>query len=367
EIARLKLIRSEGRPLAAVREGAKREGAACKDSSQPCRGGRGSMRTAMHARLPLLPFHYTNSALRHCSTSTVSVLGGAPCSRRRSLCACSSSEYSGHGESGSTVGRRPQYPPPWFSVAPMMDWTDNHFRTLARLISKHAWLYTEMVVAETIVHQKDNLDRFLAFTPEQHPIVLQIGGSNLENLSKAAKLASTYCYDEINLNCGCPSGKVAGHGCFGARLMLDPKFVGEAMSAIAANCDVPVSVKCRIGVDDHDSYSELCETFVNLFMFFHSRMWVSVGKPPPFLLRRWSLVERLAARVWSGSVAVKRGGVGLAVSKALFGGSGVGDPGCSIPTVCLPTDVAIAVRVATSKEASPRSGATLSWHSWPSR
>lgn len=152
-----------------------------------------------------------------------------------------------------------RYLPPLFSVAPMMDWTDNHYRTLARLISKHAWLFTEMVVAETIVHQENNLDRFLAFTSEQHPIALQIGGSNLENLAKAAQLANAYSYDEINLNCGCPSGKVAGHGCFGARLMFDPKFVGEAMSAIAANCDVPVSVKCRIGVDDRDSYNELCD------------------------------------------------------------------------------------------------------------
>ncbi|KAL6843423.1 hypothetical protein ACP4OV_026745 [Aristida adscensionis] len=155
-----------------------------------------------------------------------------------------------------------EYLPPLFSVAPMMDWTDNHYRTLARLISRHAWLYTEMVVAETIVHQKDNLDRFLAFPEEQHPIVLQIGGSNLENLAKATELANVYSYDEINLNCGCPSGKVAGHGCFGARLMFDPdvlKFVGDAMSAIAANSDVPVSVKCRIGVDDRDSYEQLCE------------------------------------------------------------------------------------------------------------
>ncbi|XP_044324062.1 tRNA-dihydrouridine(20/20a) synthase isoform X6 [Triticum aestivum] len=155
-----------------------------------------------------------------------------------------------------------EYLPPLFSVAPMMDWTDNHYRTLARLISRHAWLYTEMVVAETIVHQKDKLDRFLAFPAEQHPIVLQIGGSNLDNLAKATELASGYAYDEINLNCGCPSGKVAGHGCFGARLMYDPEFVGDAMSAIAANCDVPVSVKCRIGVDDRDSYEELC-TFVD--------------------------------------------------------------------------------------------------------
>ncbi|KAK7263881.1 hypothetical protein RJT34_31480 [Clitoria ternatea] len=151
------------------------------------------------------------------------------------------------------------YLPPWFSVAPMMDWTDNHYRTLARLISKHAWLYTEMLAAETIVHQKDNLDRFLAYSPDQHPIVLQIGGSNIQSLAKATEIANTYGYDEINLNCGCPSPKVAGHGCFGVSLMLNPKFVAEAMSAIAANTNVPVSVKCRIGVDDHDSYNELCD------------------------------------------------------------------------------------------------------------
>ncbi|XP_061968201.1 uncharacterized protein LOC133691492 isoform X3 [Populus nigra] len=152
-----------------------------------------------------------------------------------------------------------QYHPPLFSVAPMMDWTDNHYRTVARIISKHAWLYTEMLAAETIVHQQGDLDRFLAFSPEQHPIVLQIGGNNLDNIAKATRLANSYGYDEINLNCGCPSPKVAGHGCFGVRLMLDPKFVGEAMSVIAANTDVPVSVKCRIGLDDHDSYNELCD------------------------------------------------------------------------------------------------------------
>ncbi|XP_051123185.1 uncharacterized protein LOC127246031 isoform X2 [Andrographis paniculata] len=155
------------------------------------------------------------------------------------------------------VGSR--YPPPWFSIAPMMEYTDNHFRTLARLISKHAWLYTEMIAAETIVYQKGNLDRFLAFDPEQHPIVLQIGGNDLENIAKATQLAKPYGYDEINFNCGCPSPKVAGDGCFGARLMLDPKFVADAMSVISANTDVPVSVKCRIGVDNHDTYNELCD------------------------------------------------------------------------------------------------------------
>ncbi|XP_038975043.1 tRNA-dihydrouridine(20/20a) synthase-like isoform X2 [Phoenix dactylifera] len=200
----------------------------------------------------LAPLHYDN--LTYCHKQSLKILN----------------RFSGqHKRFHSLMGKDPvhlekrmvdgQYLPPWFSVAPMMDWTDNHYRTLARLISKHAWLYTEMVVAETIVHQRNNLDRFLAFSPEQHPIVLQLGGSNLENLAKAAEFANAYSFDELNLNCGCPSGKVAGHGCFGARLMFDPKFVADAMSAIAANCSVPVSVKCRIGVDDHDSYNELCD------------------------------------------------------------------------------------------------------------
>ncbi|CAK9178104.1 unnamed protein product [Ilex paraguariensis] len=118
-------------------------------------------------------------------------------------------------------------------------------------------------------------DRFLGYTPEQHPIVLQIGGSNLDNLAKAIQLSNAYGYDEINFNCGCPSPKVAGRGCFGARLMLDPKFVAEAMSVIAANTDVPVSVKCRIGVDNRDSYNELCEFFIDFFTVFKAAMQIS--------------------------------------------------------------------------------------------
>ncbi|KAK6933818.1 DUS-like, FMN-binding domain [Dillenia turbinata] len=161
-----------------------------------------------------------------------------------------------------------KYYPPWFSVAPMMDWTDHHYRTLARLITKHAWLYTEMLAAETIVYQEDNLDRFLAFSPEQHPIVLQIGGNNLENLAKATKLANAYHYDEINFKSlwmpksesswtwllWCASNAGSKDIC-----SMTLKFVGEAMSVIAANTNVPVTVKCRIGVDNHDSYNELCD------------------------------------------------------------------------------------------------------------
>ncbi|PKU63343.1 uncharacterized protein LOC110106874 isoform X1 [Dendrobium catenatum] len=210
------------------------------------------MKTAMHTLLcTLIPIYHGNAAAYR---KSISMLHDASAQFKRVQSLKRKLEIN--TETCLDGGKSH---PPLFSVAPMMDWTDNHYRTLARLISRHAWLYTEMVVAETIVHQKDNLDRFLAFSPDQHPIVLQIGGSNLENLAKAAELANLYSYDEINFNCGCPSGKVAGHGCFGARLMFNPKLVGHAMSAIAANSDVPVSVKCRIGVDDRDSYNELCD------------------------------------------------------------------------------------------------------------
>lgn len=128
---------------------------------------------------------------------------------------------------------------------------------------------------------------FLAYSPDQHPIVLQIGGRNLDNLAKATKLANAYGYDEINFNCGCPSPKVSGRGCFGAVHMLNPKFVGEAMTVIAANTNASVTVKCRIGVDDHDSYNELCD-FIHIVsslsptkhFIIHSRKALLSGLSP---------------------------------------------------------------------------------------
>ncbi|GBG87454.1 hypothetical protein CBR_g45512 [Chara braunii] len=147
------------------------------------------------------------------------------------------------------------------SVAPMMEWTDNHYREMARMISQKTWLYTEMVVDATVIHRQDDLDRFLAYPKGQKPIVLQLGGSDPAMLAQAATLAEAYGYDEINLNCGCPSTKVAGHGCFGARLMLTPDVVGDAVAAMSKACSVPITVKCRIGVDNNDSFEELC-TFV---------------------------------------------------------------------------------------------------------
>jgi hypothetical protein len=109
-----------------------------------------------------------------------------------------------------------------------MDWTDVHFRQLARLISKHTWLWTEMVVDKTIIHT-DRLDSHLWFPPEQRPLVLQMGGSDPASIHAAGRKAAVYGYDEVNLNCGCPSDRVAHAGCFGATLMLEPECVAQCM------------------------------------------------------------------------------------------------------------------------------------------
>ncbi len=143
------------------------------------------------------------------------------------------------------------------SIAPMMDYTDVHYRQLARLMSRNTWLYTEMVVDKTLIFNP-NHDKFLWFPPEQHPISCQLGGSDPESLAQAAKVVASYGYDEINLNCGCPSDKVAGAGCFGAAMMLHPENVAACCSAMAeAAPSIPITVKCRIGVDDVDSYDSL--------------------------------------------------------------------------------------------------------------
>jgi tRNA-dihydrouridine synthase A len=141
----------------------------------------------------------------------------------------------------------------------MMDYTDVHYRQLARMMSRKTWLYTEMVVDSTLIFNHDH-DRFLSFPAEQHPISCQLGGSNPETLGKAAAIVARYGYDEINLNCGCPSDRVAGAGCFGAAMMLEPKLVADCCKAMAeAAPGVEITVKCRIGVDDEDSYESMHE------------------------------------------------------------------------------------------------------------
>ena len=135
------------------------------------------------------------------------------------------------------------------SVAPMMDWTDRHCRYLHRQMSRHALLYTEMVTAPAIVH--GDRDRLLGFHDAEQPVALQLGGSEPAQLAQAARIAEDYGYVEVNLNCGCPSDRVQS-GSFGAILMESPALVAQCVAAMRDAVHVPVTVKCRIGVDDHD-------------------------------------------------------------------------------------------------------------------
>lgn len=141
-------------------------------------------------------------------------------------------------------------PNPWrFSVAPMMDWTDRHCRALHRLMSRRALLYTEMVTSAAILH--GDRRRLLGFNDCEHPVAVQLGGSEPAALADSARIAADFGYDEINLNCGCPSDRVQ-NGAFGACLMRTPDLVAESVAAMKGAVTLPVTVKCRIGVDDQD-------------------------------------------------------------------------------------------------------------------
>ncbi|CAN0275944.1 unnamed protein product [Ectocarpus sp. 6 AP-2014] len=148
-----------------------------------------------------------------------------------------------------------------FSVAPMMAVTDRYFRYLFRQLSRRSKLYTEMYVDKTLLHQQDNLHNFLSHRAAEGPLAVQLGGNDPDTLAEAAEMCEQWAFSEINLNCGCPSSKVSDR-CFGARLMLDPERVREiTYGMIRKVTRTPVTVKCRIGVDDKDSYDELT-TFV---------------------------------------------------------------------------------------------------------
>ena len=155
-------------------------------------------------------------------------------------------------------------------MAPMMDWTDRHCRYLLRLISANTLLYTEMVTTHALLH--GDRDRFLRFDSSEHPVALQLGGSDPRALADCARLGMDYGYDEINLNVGCPSERVQS-GRFGACLMAEPSLVGESVAAMQNAVVLPVTVKCRIGIDERDSFEELagfirvvsdagCDTFI---------------------------------------------------------------------------------------------------------
>ena len=143
-----------------------------------------------------------------------------------------------------------------FSVAPMMDWTDKHCRYFHRKFTKKSLLYTEMIASAALV--KGKAFHLLDFSNEEHPVALQLGGSDPSQLSEAASIGEEYGYDEINLNVGCPSDRVQS-GEFGAVLMKNPKLVAECCEAIKINTAIDVTVKCRIGVDDQDPYQVLPE------------------------------------------------------------------------------------------------------------
>src|SRR4051794_19682864 len=136
-----------------------------------------------------------------------------------------------------------------FSVAPMMDWTDRHCRVFHRLMSRRARLYTEMLTTGAIIH--GDRRRLLGFDSSEHPVVLQLGGSDPADLATAAKIGEDFGYDEINLNVGCPSDRVKD-GRFGACLMAEPVLVSEGVAAMKRAVKIPVTVKCRIGIDDQD-------------------------------------------------------------------------------------------------------------------
>lgn len=143
------------------------------------------------------------------------------------------------------------------SIAPMLDWTDRHCRYFYRVMSEHAVLYTEMVTTGAILHGRGD---YLSYNDAEHPLVLQLGGSNVKDMTECAKIAEQHGYDEININVGCPSDRVQ-NGRFGACLMAEPQLVADCVSEMQAATKVPVTVKSRIGIDDLDSYAFL-HTFV---------------------------------------------------------------------------------------------------------
>ena len=162
-----------------------------------------------------------------------------------------------------------------FSIAPMMDWTDRHCRYLHRRLTRHALLYTEMVVADAVLH--GDRRRLLGFDASEHPVAMQLGGGEPRALAEAARICASLGYDEINLNVGCPSDRVQS-GTFGACLMKSPALVGDCVASMKAGVDVPVTVKCRIGVDDQDPQEALDRLAESVFAAGADALWVHARK-----------------------------------------------------------------------------------------
>src|SRR6266581_1572429 len=165
----------------------------------------------------------------------------------------------------------------------MMDWTDRHCRVLHRLLSRRTLLYTEMVTADAILN--GDRERLIGFSRIEHPVALQLGGAEPEKLAQAARIGAETGYDEINLNVGCPSDRVQS-GCFGAALMREPSLVGECVAAMREAVAIPVTVKCRIGVDDQDPQTalpalvdECARAGVTIFAVHARKAWLAGLSP----------------------------------------------------------------------------------------
>ncbi|MCJ7815202.1 MAG: tRNA dihydrouridine(20/20a) synthase DusA [Xanthomonadales bacterium] len=176
-----------------------------------------------------------------------------------------------------------QFPDRRLSVAPMMDWTDRHCRFFHRLLAPSALLYTEMITTGAILH--GDLEKLLGFNREEHPLALQLGGSDSAELAESARIAQRHGYDEVNLNVGCPSDRVQ-RGRFGACLMLEPALVRKCVSAMRDAVDIPVTVKTRLGVDDCYSYDyfsgfvdELAQSGCDTFIVHARKAWLSGLSP----------------------------------------------------------------------------------------
>ena len=207
----------------------------------------------------------------------------------------------------------------------MMDWTDRHCRVFHRQMTRRAMLYTEMVTAPAIVHGPK--PRLLDHSPQEHPVALQLGGSDPRELAEATRIASAWSYDEINLNCGCPSDRVQS-GCFGAVLMERPQLVADCVRAMRGETDTPVTVKCRIGVDEQDPETVLpqfIETLVGAgvrHIIVHARKaWLQGLSPkenreiPPL---DHDLVVRIKQRFPDLTICINGGITSLAQAKALL-------------------------------------------------
>jgi tRNA-dihydrouridine synthase A len=167
------------------------------------------------------------------------------------------------------------YGAPVLAIAPMMDWTDRHCRFFHRQLTRHALLYTEMVVADAVIHGAG--ERLLGFDAAEHPVALQLGGSDPHKLAEAARIGEAFGYGEINLNVGCPSDRVQS-GTFGACLMKTPALVADCVAAMKRAVTIPVTVKCRIGVDEQDPEQALDELADLVFAAGTDALWVHARK-----------------------------------------------------------------------------------------